>query len=49
VATASRRDAAAIRRALRGAAVDEVKTAIAALYPEVRDEVPERTVRSENA
>jgi uncharacterized protein len=50
VTAARRRDAAAIRRALRGAAVDEVLAALDALPTEVlRHQVPERTVRSENA
>jgi hypothetical protein len=50
VSAASRRDAGAVRRALRGAPVAEVRAALTALHTELlHHQVPDRTVRSENA
>ena len=50
ITAAARRDAAGIRRALRGATHHEVGAALDALHREVvHHQVPTSTVRSENA
>lgn len=48
-ASARRRDAAALRRALRGAPPAELDAALDALSGAVQYQVPDGTVRSENA
>jgi uncharacterized protein len=49
IATARRRDASLLRRALRGGSGSEIDAALDTLSGKVRSEVPEGTVRSEHA